>query len=51
MTHSVALSEPERQVQVVPGLRYDHVMIALMDDNPFLSDGSKQVKASLERAL
>ena len=26
------------------GLRYDHVLIALMDDNPYLSDGSKQVQ-------
>ncbi|CAK0787603.1 hypothetical protein CVIRNUC_010825 [Coccomyxa viridis] len=32
--------------EIVPGLRYDHVMIALMDDNPFLSDGSKQVLAT-----
>ena len=32
-------------VQVASGgLRYDHVLIALMDDNPYLSDGSKQVQ-------
>lgn len=31
-------------VQVAPSLKYDHVLIALMDDNPYLSDGSKQVQ-------
>ena len=30
--------------QVAHGLKYDHVLIALMDDNPYLSDGSKQVQ-------
>lgn len=32
--------------EVAPGLRYNHVLIALMDDNPYLSDGSKQVLAT-----
>ncbi len=34
-------------LQAGPGLRYEHLLIALMDDNPYLSDGSKQVKSAL----
>lgn len=41
----VRAAAAENRSKVSAGLSYDHVMLALFDANPYLSDGSKQATA------
>lgn len=50
--HFIGMRTPRRQFvcsaapQAAGGLKYDHLLLAIMDNNPYFSDGSKQAFAT-----